>query len=208
MAGVSETIVKEFFELNDFLVRQFRKYVAPAGRDDDDFDFLVINPDPQPAPADRPFVLTPGDLARIERAVVVVKPWHRETFSPSFLESTPELVQFVEKKTFQRVVASFGAGRSVLKILVVPALPHDSAMRAQSIALLRSKGVDAVISFPTLLTDLIEKVEANRNYQKSDLLQMIRILKNYEFIREPQLELFKGKRTRSPRPKTPKSATE
>ncbi len=201
MAAVSETIVKEFFELNDLLVRQFRKYVAPAGREDDDFDFLVINPEPQPAPTDRPFVLSPQDLTWVERAVVVVKPWHRETFSPAFLESTPELLQFLEKKTFQRVVASFGQGRSMLKILVVPNLPHDSQLRAQSIDLLRSKGVDAVISFPTLLADLISKVEANRNYQKSDLLQMIRILKNYELIREPQLELFKGKRTRSSRAK-------
>jgi hypothetical protein len=33
-------------------------------------------------------------------------------------------------------------------------------------------------------------VEVNRNYQKSDLLQTIRILKNYDFFREPQLELF------------------
>jgi hypothetical protein len=47
-----------------------------------------------------------------------------------------------------------------------------------------------------MLGDLIERIEVNRNYQKSDLLQMIRILKNYEFFREPQLELFKSKRKR------------
>jgi hypothetical protein len=33
-------------------------------------------------------------------------------------------------------------------------------------------------------------------HQKSDLLQIIRILKNYDFIREPQLELFKSRRRR------------
>jgi len=52
-------------------------------------------------------------------------------------------------------------------------------------------------SAPCLATfgDLIEQIEVNRNYQKSDLLQVIRILKNYDFFREPQLELFKpGKR--------------
>jgi hypothetical protein len=47
-----------------------------------------------------------------------------------------------------------------------------------------------------MLADLIEQIEINRNYQKSDLLQIIRILKNYDFFREPQLELFKAKRTR------------
>ena len=39
----------------------------------------------------------------------------------------------------------------------------------------------------------VEKTEINRNYQKSDLHQIIRILKNYGFLREPQMELFKVK---------------
>jgi hypothetical protein len=51
-----------------------------------------------------------------------------------------------------------------------------------------------VIPFRTMLTDLVARVEANRNYQKSDLLQVIRILKNYDFFKEPQMELFKAKR--------------
>ena len=54
--------------------------------------------------------------------------------------------------------------------------------------------LDAVIPFRTMLADLIENVEANRNYQKSDLLQTIRILKNYVFFKDPQMELFRSKR--------------
>jgi hypothetical protein len=82
-------------------------------------------------------------------------------------------------------------------MLVVPALPSGEEARAQSIELLRVKGIDAVIPFRTMLADLIEEIEVNRNYQKSDLLQIIRILKNYDFFREPQLELFKpGRRKR------------
>ena len=60
-----------------------------------------------------------------------------------------------------------------------------------------AKGVDAVIPFRTMLADLIEQIEVNRNYQKSDLLQVIRILKNYDFFRGPQLELFKSGRRRA-----------
>ena len=45
-----------------------------------------------------------------------------------------------------------------------------------------------------MLADLIEQIAVNRNYQKSDLLQVIRILKNYDFFKEPQLELFKAGR--------------
>ena len=44
-----------------------------------------------------------------------------------------------------------------------------------------------------MLADLINGTETNRNYQKSDLLQIIRILKNYDFFKGPQMELFRPK---------------
>jgi len=62
MPAVSESIVREYFELNGFLVRQFRKYVAPAVRDDDDIDFLVLNPEPHPRTGEFPFLLTSPEI--------------------------------------------------------------------------------------------------------------------------------------------------
>ncbi len=196
MAAVSETIVREYFELHGFLVRQHRKYVAPTRREDDDIDFFVFNPDPSAAPLELPFVLGSADIAAIARAIVVVKGWHTETFSSSRLASAPEIFRFVEPKVFQQAARAFGKDGTPLKILVVPALPQDAEARDQSIALLKAKGIDAVIPFRTMLADLISNIESNRNYQKSDLLQIIRILKTYDFFREPQLELFKSKRRR------------
>jgi hypothetical protein len=78
----------------------------------------------------------------------------------------------------------------------VPALPTGEEARRRSIEVMRANGVDAAISFQTILADLIAEVEVNRDYQKSDLLQILRILKNYEFLRERQLELFKTRRSR------------
>ncbi|HEY9175669.1 MAG TPA: hypothetical protein VI136_25610 [Verrucomicrobiae bacterium] len=199
MAAVSETIVREYFELHEFLIRQHRKYIAPTKREDDDIDFFVLNPQPQPLAGERPFVLTSPDLKFIQRAVVVVKGYHTETFSPARLANAPEILRFVEPKVFLQAVKAFGQDGTPLKILVVPALPQMEQTRSETIAFLRSKGVDAVLPFRTMLADLVDKIEANRNYQKSDLLQMIRILKNYDFFREPQMELFKTKR-RSKRP--------
>ncbi len=194
MSSVSESIVREYFELHEFLVRQHRKYIAQTRRDeDDDIDFFVLNPQPEPR-VELPFILGSADLKFVERAVVVVKGWHTETFSSARLAQSPEIFRFVEPKVFQQAVRAFGKDGTPLKILVVPALPQDEAGRDQSIALLRSKGVDAVIPFRTMLLDLVRHIEVNRNYQKSDLLQMIRILKNYDFFKEPQLELFKAKR--------------
>ena len=196
MAAVSEAIVREYFELHGFFVRQQRKYVAPARREDDEVDFLVINPHPEPGETALPFVLAAGDLPRIARAVVVVKGWHTETFSTAVLANAPGIFRFVEPAVFQQATKAFGHDGPLTKILVVPALPHSAEARAQSIELLRAKGIDAVIPFRTMLADLIQETEASRNYEKSDLLQIIRVFKTYDFFREPQLELFKPRRPR------------
>jgi hypothetical protein len=197
MSAVSEIIVREYFELHDFLVRQHRKYIAQTRRQSDDIDFFVLNPLATKLEGELPFVLASDDLKHIERAIVVVKGWHTETFSSARLASTPEIFRFVGTKVFQQAAKVFGENAAPLKILVVPALPHATKAREESIALLRAKGVDAVVPFRTMLADLVTHTEANHNYQKSDLLQTIRILKNYDFFKDPQLELFKSKRRNS-----------
>ena len=203
MSAVSETIVREYFELHGFFVRQQRKYITSVRREDDEIDFFVFNPRPQPQPS-LPFELASLDLAGVARAVVVVKGWHTDTFSPGLLANAPEIFRFLEPAVFQQATKAFGDGVPLTKLLVVPALPHAAEGREQSIQMLKAKGIDAVIPFRTMLADLIEQIEVNRNYQKSDLLQVIRILKNYGFFRDPQLELFKAKR-RSPAKSTPGS---
>ena len=199
MSAVSETIVREYFELQEFLVRQHRKYISQTRRDedDDDIDFFVLNPHPQTPAGALPFVLGSADLPFIERAIVVVKGWHTETFSSAVLAHAPEIFRFVEPRVFQQAVRAFGKDGAPTKILVVPALPQAAKAREESIALLRSKGIDAVIPFHTMLAELVKQTAVNRNYQKSDLLQIIRILKNYDFFKEPQMELFKTRATRA-----------
>lgn len=195
MSAISESIVREYFELHAFLVRQHRKFVGQTRREDeDDIDFFVLNPHAEKLEGERPFVLASPDLHFVSRAIVVVKGWHTETFSAPKLAHAPEIFRFVEPRVFQQAARVFGQDGAPLKILVVPALPQHEHGREESIALLRAKGIDAVIPFRTMLGDLVASTQVNRNYQKSDVLQMIRILKNYEFLREPQLELFKAKR--------------
>ena len=194
MSAISENIVREYFELQGFLVRQHRKYISQTRREEDDIDFFVFNPKAEKRGDGSHFVLGSRELRFVERAIVVVKGWHTETFSQAVLSHAPEIFRFVEPKVFERAARAFGQELPPMKILVVPALPQDQEARDQSIALLRSRGVDAVIPFRTMLADLVSHIEVNRNYQQSDLLQMIRILKNYDFFKEPQLDLFRSKR--------------
>jgi len=196
MAAVSENIVREYFELHGFLVRQERKFVARGKQEDDGIDFFVFNPQPRERELPVPFVLNSEDLPAVVRAIVVVRGWHTESFSSAVLENAPEMFRFVQPEIFAQAAREFGEDGPPLKILIVPALPHAAEARAQSIQFLRDKGVDAVIPFRTMLADLIAQTEVNRNYDKSDLLQIIRVFKNYDFFKGPQMELFKPTRKR------------
>ena len=141
MAAVSETIVREYFELHGFFVRQQRKYLAQTRREDEEIDFFVLNPRAQASATPLPFVLSSADLMRMPRAVVVVKGWHTETFSLAVLANAPEIFRFVEPAVYQQAGRAFGEDGPLYKILVVPALPQGAEARDQSIALLRSDGL-------------------------------------------------------------------
>lgn len=192
----SETIVRECFERRGFLVRQCRKHVTPGARAEADFDFLVLNPRPVAADTPLPPVLEPTELGRLHRAVVVVCGGHTETFSPVRLNANPEWFRFLTPASFRQAVRALGEGPPPARLLVLPNLPRSEALRRESLALLRAKGVDAVLLFRAVLADLIEHVRPNRNYVMSDLLQTLRLLKHYEFFREPQLDLFQPLRRR------------
>ena len=64
---------------------------------------------------------------------------------------------------------------------------------------LKAAGVDAILSFRAMLLDLLDKIEINQNYSKSDTLQVMRLLKNYDLLKDPQLDLLSGgvRRTRA-----------
>ena len=92
-----------------------------------------------------------------------------------------------------------GTDSGFLKILIAPSLPASKKLRRESIEMLRGKGVDGVIEFPAVLSALIDGVEKNRNYQRSDVLQLIRVLKAHGMLRERQMELFRAAKPRATR---------
>ncbi|HZZ56278.1 MAG TPA: hypothetical protein VFE31_00510 [Opitutaceae bacterium] len=198
MAAVDETIVREYFEQNGFFVRQVRKYQVQSRkkRGEEEIDLLVYNPAWQKGSRAPDFFLFASELPLVQRALVAVKPWHTDVFTPATLRSAPDKIfSFLEENVLTQVKRLFSpdpaeaGGANVTKVLVLPALPTAEPYRSQSVELLKARGVDAIISFRAMLLDLIEKVETNRSYKKSDALQLIRILKNYDLLRDPQLDL-------------------
>jgi hypothetical protein len=202
MAGFDENIVREYFELNGFFVRQLRKYAVQSRkkRADEEIDLVIYNPqgEAEGEGSERGFQLFSADVARIRRAIVVVKGWHTMRFTPATLRSSTKVFDFLKKDVLNKADDYFNLDGSeedlkepgFAKILVLPGLPTAEPHRSESIHLLRERGVDGIIAFSTILENLLRKVEVNHSYQKSDLLQLMRILKIYDMVKEPQMNLF------------------
>ena len=199
MSAISETIVREFLEASGFLVQQGRKFVAPSRRHDSHIDFFATPPAAAEPKAALPFELRPADLKHVRRAVFAVKGWHTETFSAAVMANSPEIFRFALPAAAREAEKVFGTDSGFLNILVAPSLPASKKLRRESIEMLRGKGVDGVIEFPTVLSALIDGVEKNRNYQRSDVLQLIRVLKAHGMLRERQMELFRAAKPRAAR---------
>ena len=203
MSAIDEDIVREYFEQNGFLVRQVRKYQVQARKKtgDEEIDLIVYNPAWQRGARKPDFFLFSNELPFMHRAVVSVKPWHTDVFSPGMLKSSPEIFRFLEENVLKEATRLFPADLSggetddITKILVLPSLPTAEPFRSQSVEMLKERGVDAIISFRAMLLDLLDKIEINRSYGKSDTLQVMRILKNYDLLKDVQLDMFPDRPT-------------
>jgi hypothetical protein len=131
-------------------------------------------------------------------------------FTPAMLKGSPEIFGFLEENVLKQAARLFptegdGIGGDVAKILVLPAIPTAEPFRTQSVDLLKERGVDGIISFRAMLLDLIEKIDANRNYGKSDTLQVIRVLKNYDLLKDAQLDLLSERMQSARRARVPQA---
>lgn len=197
MSAIDEGIVREYFEQNGFLVRQARKYQVQARKKaaEEEIDLIVYNPAWQRGARKPDFFLFSNELPYVQRAVVAVKGWHTGVFTPTMLKSSPEIFRFLEENVLKEVSKLFPAASAdeaageFTKILVLPSLPTAEPFRSQSVEVLKSGGVDAIISFRAMLLDLLDKIEPNQNYSKSDTLQVMRLLKNYDLLKDTQLDL-------------------
>jgi hypothetical protein len=197
VSAIDEGIVREYFEQNGFLVRQARKYQLRTrrGAPEEEIDLIVFNPAWQRGARKPDLFLFSSELPYVHKAIVAVKGWHTGVFSPSMLKSSPEIFSFLEQNVLKEAARLFPPETAdepdgaPTKILVLPSLPTAEPFRSQSVDLLKSRGVDGIISFRSMLLDIIDKVETNQNYAKSDTLQVVRILKNYDLLKDAQLDL-------------------
>lgn len=198
MASVNEQIVREYFETLGFFVIQPNKHQVAARHklDAEEIDLLIARPSSAGVfNTPKEMVWGAAELEKVQRAIVSIRGWHTDRFSPAVLKKNPDIFRFAELAVMKEARKTLGAG-SVTKILCLSDLTATVGPQEETLALLRQGGIDGVLSFRTMLLELMESVDVFKNYEKSDLLQTLRILKNYDLLKDAQLELFEAKKTK------------
>lgn len=202
MSSVNEWVVREYLEAIGFLVRQPRKYqvVARSKGWHEEVDLLAVNPGvKEPGVLPKAKLWGAAELAQVACAVVAVRGWHSEKFTAAMLASSPETYRFAEPEAVRSAEAELGLANPA-RILCMADLPADPDQRAEALGFLKSRGIDGVILFRPMLLELAERIDVKKTYEKSDLLQILRILKNYDLLKSGQMDLFAQARRRRTAP--------
>lgn len=193
MGGFEERIVSEFFEARGFAVQRRRVYASARKRLAEEQVALVIERDDKTAPARAPqFLLFASEMALLRRAVVALPPWHTAVrLSPALTKGGAEAVKFLEgwlNPGWEKVLGETEGDQA--RLVVVPGMPLQSPQREALEAAVRVHGVSGVLSFRAMLLDVLEKLETHRVYGRTPELEILRLLKGYDLLKLPQMELF------------------
>lgn len=199
MSAVNEWIAREYFESLGYLVSQPCKYESQGKKKkiEEELDMLVMHPQVVESRIPAHMVWASVDLKMVGRAVVGVRGGYTERFYMGDFEQAPEVLRYAERAAKLVAAARLG-GETPAVILCIPELPASEELKAKMLAGLRERGVDGVIPFRTMLSELLGGVRVNRNYEKSDLLQILRLLKANNLVRDPQMDFF-DKKSRTPK---------
>ena len=187
MTDLNLQIVREFFELQLFHVLSYWGHEdAPARLSDPAAMLFVEQLRAQPR-RELDFLLRAGDAAHLERAVVEIRAWHADRFYASVIESSTVLGHVASAET-QALAGTVFDGRPYCTVLVISELPQGRQQRARAVQCLQEYGMNHIIEFPTILQEMLARINAYGNYAPSSTLQTLRLLKRYHLVRRQQLE--------------------
>jgi len=181
MQSLESTLLRHFFEIQGFMVRQ----CVPSTQGGTE-SLQIVHPDAKGSPA-LPSILFCSDIPLVARALVWLPSWQASKFSTSLLKDSQELMKFIDKRLAQRKVPAEFDQTDAPKIVVVPAVPTEADAREQTINLLKARGIDAMISFRSILLDLIARLDVRK---PTEGLQLLQILHNFDLLKTTQMELF------------------
>jgi hypothetical protein len=198
---VEHDLMEAYFESNGFLVRQAGKPDTFSSRKKQEAlrTLAIFNPgvtENLPAVA---FRLYTSDLIKIRAGLVSLIGWGNSDFTNGMLNNDSSLLKFFKNEAKgNRLKLSFnpspelaesGMG-SLLRLLVVPALPKNEAKVGEVFRIFKEIGVDGILTLRSMLENLLRQSEPTKIYNGKPFFQVLKLMKVYELAKEPQLEMF------------------
>ena len=198
---IEREVIEAYFESNGFMVRE-------AIRGDDQATrkksaklpvLAVYNPLARENDSGLGFRLFTGDLSRIRSGLVGLLGWGNTAFENSLLASDARMLRHYKQETKDgRLDESFQAGPDMtggafgdfLRLLVVPALPRSEGKLGETFSHFKELGIDGVFTLRSLLENLLRRSLPSKPCQGKSIFQFLQLMKAYDLIREPQLEMF------------------
>ncbi len=198
MQSVGETLITEYLEQHGFLVRPLRKSRLQSRRaPEEGLDLYVRRIDFTPGARAPNFFLFSSELRYVESAIICVRGWFGDKAALGSMTSGQDIQHYIEANVIKNVEkwfevdsqVTFGTKAPPLKVLVAPVFPAQEPYRSQCIELLDVRGVDGILSFKSMILDLIDQIDTKQIYEKSELLQLLRALKTFDLIKDSQMNL-------------------
>lgn len=183
--GFEQQLVREFFELHGFSVRQTPN-TAPRSL----VDIEVFNPAPDPGQS-VDFMVFPNQLAGIRQARILARGWQaHQKYSLAQLSKSESILHFIESNLSKNPSPVFTeASQDSLNLLLLPSLPTREPARSRATDSLRREGVQGVLSFLSILRALVSRADRFPSAAASDTLRLIRVLKSFDLLKNQQLEI-------------------
>ena len=186
MSDLNMQLVREFFELNQFYALPHWRWVDQSRLSENSALLFVERPQADVS-IEPEFLLRPGDVAGIRRAVIEVRAWHADRFYASTVENSAILGHVASSEVRDLAETVFGSAE-FRTILVISEFSSSPRHRSKALEILKGTGMNHVIEFPTILGELLDGVSVQGNYAPSQTLQTLRLLKRYNFVRHQQME--------------------
>ena len=157
MSAVNEWIVREYFESLGFFVGQPRKYSVPgrAKTADEEVDLVAYHP-AHPHHVVPPYMMwETADVTKVKRVLLGVRGWHSERFYASTFEQAPDILRFAGEETSAYAARLLGS-EDFVRVLCLPRLPASGELREKTVLWLQQQGIRGVLSFRTMLAELID----------------------------------------------------
>ncbi|MCM8759732.1 MAG: hypothetical protein NC906_08200 [Candidatus Omnitrophica bacterium] len=177
MSEVILELVEEFFHQ--------RKYFTAR----DGNLILVRKSNPEIEKKDSPFILDQIYIEHISAAVIKPVAWHTCKITTRILETFPEILEFAKENQAERF-SNWFRDQLFIKMLIIPQLPSNTDLRQQVIKKLKETGIAHIMTIPSIISGVIEKIEPRKVYS-SPICDLLRILKFYNILSstKEQMEL-------------------